>query len=509
VRSTRRELIAAGSALALAGAAPAWSARRHVATGALFSHGVASGMPATRSARLWTRLDGLEREALAWVEVARDPDFARVVDRRRVSVDPARDFTVHTRARGLKPGERYWYRFHTRDAASDVGTFVTARPAGSSEPLRIGFFSCQRYSTGWYTPHPHLAAEPDLDLVIGLGDYVYWAAGPGPRQDKLGANGDGNVQTLPEYRDKYRLYRSDRDLQAVHAAAPYLHIWDDNDVENNYTGDIEGTDGANRRVPWPERRANAYRACFEYLPIDRFSGDEATRIYRRVPLGIADVFLVDGRQYRDDQPCDDEAAKPCPEAYEEGRTMLGAAQKAWLKAELEASRAPWKVLANDVMMMPLDSLPYQQINNDQWDGYAAERAELMRFLVDRGIKDVTVLTGDIHTFFAGVVTTTGRIDGTAAATEFVGGSITSEGIAELLFGRDNEEQFGPLGEQLRLTNPHISYVDMQYRGYGVMEVRPEELRVEFKAVRTVEQPTSDVFSLQRFRVPRGEPRVET
>jgi phosphodiesterase/alkaline phosphatase D-like protein len=132
----------------------------------------------------------------------------------------------------------------------------------------------------------------------------------------------------------------------------------------------------------------------------------------------------------------------------------------------------------------------------------------MEFLVAKGIKDVTVLTGDIHTFFAGTVTTSGRIDGTPAATEFVGGSITSEGIAELLFGRDSEEQYGPLAEQLRLTNPHIAYVDMQYRGYGVMEIRPDELRVEFKAVRTVEEPRSDAFTLQRFRVPRGVPQVE-
>ena len=149
------------------------------------------------------------------------------------------------------------------------------------------------------------------------------------------------------------------------------------------------------------------------------------------------MFLLDTRQYRDEQPCGDVTIQPCDPADRENpaRTLLGPAQKAWLKDGLQRSRAAWKVVANQVMIMSLDVPARSPVNPDQWDGYAAERRELLEHVSARGIKDVTFLTGDIHTFFAGNVTPSGRegappVDGVPVATEFVGGSVTSEGIGD-------------------------------------------------------------------------------
>ena len=514
---TRRDLLAAGlggaGALLLEPPLPAIGARRRrprLAPDGAFTHGVASGLPGPRQVVLWTRLDGHDRTMPVRLEVAADPDFRRVVHREVVDAVRWRDFTARARvpARRLRPDRQYWYRFETRTSESPVGRFKTALPADSREPVRIGFFSCQNYARGFYTPHAALAAEPDLDLVICLGDYIYERTGETFRPDRTGANGDSEVQTLPEYRDKYRLYRTDLDLQAMHAAHPFVAVWDDHEFENNYNGAQPSASNANtdvRRVSYEERRRQAFLAFFEYMPVYRMRG-ELDRIYRRIGLGAnADLFLLDTRQYRDPSPCDGVTVEPCPRSETDApRTLLGPAQKEWLKAGLAASTATWKVLGQQVMMMSLDGVPGTTLNVDQWDGYAAERHELMRHVLDRRVGDVTVLTGDIHTFFAGTVTTTGRSDGMPAATEFVGGSVTSNGIADRLGG----DEAVVVTERVTTTNPHMAYTEQRRKGYGVLEARRDELLVEYKAVESVEMRPSPAFTLQRFRVARGSTAVE-
>jgi alkaline phosphatase D len=216
------------------------------------------------------------------------------------------------------------------------------------------------------------------------------------------------------------------------------------------------------------------------MPFGRIDCPEPNRFYRHLRLGAnAELFVLDTRQYRDDQPCGDRFFVPCAESTQPGRTMVGERQKAWLKDRLAASDATWKVLANQIMLMALDLPLGNPINPDQWDGYAAERAELMQFVADRDIANVTAITGDIHTFFAGLVTTTGRIGGTPAATEFVGGSITSLGVPETLGfpPGDRSRDAALLTERLETQNPHIKFNNHAFGGYGVLECRPDELLV--------------------------------
>ena len=474
--------------------------------GGRFAQGVSSGQPAGNGITLWTRLSDVERTSRLQVEISRDADFRSVLYRQDVVADERRGFAVHHRAQHpvLRPGEQYFYRFATCDQDSPVGRFRTQRPADSREPVRVGVFSCQKYHQGWYTAHAGLAAEPDLDLVVCLGDYVYEEVNREQRiperQDRIGANRDGEIQTLDEFRAKYALYQGDRDLQAMHAAHPFAAIWDDHEVENDYAGTTEG-DVVDRRIPFEQRKANGYRAWREQLPLLAPSGAERV-IYGRVPLGAnADVLLLDERQYRDPLLC--EPVQPCPQATAEPpRTLLGEAQKRWLKDELERSRATWKLVANQVMIMALDLPTGVPINADQWDGYAAERREILEHVLAKDIENVAWLTGDIHTFFAGTVTTSGRTGAPAAATEFVAGSITSEGIAEE-FNNQNL-----VSDRIREPNPHLAYVDTKERGYAVIEARPDELLVDFRHPETVFAPQSPVRTLASFKVAAGSTEVQ-
>jgi alkaline phosphatase D len=493
-------------------------AARAATTDGVFRQGVASGEPGPRAITLWTRLDELDRPAVVDLEVATDPGFANVVHAAQVPVEPDRDYTARVRLQdgSLAPGAEYHYRFATAGADSPVGRFRTARPADSREPVRIAFFSCQEFIAGFYTAHADLAQQ-DVDLVVCLGDYIYEQAfaDDTSRNAPVRADDsapDGEAQTLDDYRRKYTLYHTDEHLLEVRRQFPLLAIWDDHEVEDNYAGEHPGGAAKSRRVPFAERRANGYQAWREQMPRVA-TGD----IYGSVPLGAAELFLLDSRQYRDDQPCnpsDSFVSNPCPPTdYDApGRTLLGAQQKAWLKDSLAGSRAQWKLIANQVMITSLDAPPHNPLNTDSWDGYGAERAELIDFLGAQGIDDVAFVTGDIHTYFTGEVTRTGRrgpTDGPVRATEFVCGAITSPGVVDRVADTEPERVAAATAADaaVRGNNPQIVYSNQAYKGYGLVEARPDELRVTYRAARETRRQPSEVFTLRSFRVEAGQPAV--
>jgi len=494
------------------GAGAARRPRRPLLRRGRFNQGIASGEPGLHGMTVWTRVEGLTSDRRVVLEVSPDEDFRRVVFRQNCAAKVAKDGVVKTRVnKGLKPGERYFYRFEARDNASPIGRFQTLRPADSREPVRIAFFSCQDYQAGYYGAHQAIARE-DVDLVICLGDYIYEKNFyEGPRRDTLGGNRDGEVMTLPEYRSKYKLYRTDRDLQTMHAAHPFLGIWDDHEVEDNYAGTLPGGAADDRRgVSFMARRSAGYRAFYEWMPF-RVSQRAWTPGFKTLRLGRqAELILLDERRYRSDQPCDDQFFVPCPPAEQGNQTLLGLGQKEWFKERLARSPASWKVVANQLMIMALDSGNGAPINKDQWDGYGRERREILSFVRDRGIRDVTFITGDIHTFFAGDVGIDGR-GPESVATEFVGGSVTSLGIPELVKDASGAPltpaQITALSSQLRTTNPHLRYDEQQSRGYGVLTASANELRVEYKAVNAL-QRTTQARTIGAFRVGRGDPRVQ-
>ena len=279
-------------------------------------------------------------------------------------------------------------------------------------------------------------------------------------------------------------------------------------MEDNWAGDRGGHQTPNRRVPYEQRRFNGLRTFFESMPVRR-PARGGFQIYKSIRLGAnAELFLLDQRQYRDPQPCNDTFVVPCPEAETAPRRYLGDTQKSWFKDGLEASRATWKLVGSQAMIMALENGPSSPSNKDQWDGYGAERREVLEHVAARGVQDVAFLTGDIHTFFAGEVGTDGR-GPESVATEFVGGSISSLGIPESVESVTNipPEVVFQATQNFRTVNPHLKYDDQKRRGYGVVEARGEELRVEFRAVEALRRSTV-AERLAAFRVARGTPRVE-
>ena len=513
---TRRGALAAAGAATVPFIVPrsvlAATRRPAFAGSGTFPSGVASGSPGLRSATVWTRLGDMDRSAQIGLEVARDPDFKNVIDRRRLPAHAARDHTARARIQGdrLSPDERYWYRFFTRTTTSPVGRFKTARPADSREPVRIAFFSCQRYEHGFFTPQDGIAAEDDLDLVVSLGDYLYdQDSSPKVRNDDTGKPND-HAETLAQWRAKHRLYRSDERLQRMHAAHAFIPIWDDCEVEGNWAADEEsaspGPERDPRQVPFLEKRRNAYQAFFEHMPLFRFASEQ-TRIYRSLRLGAnAELLMLDTRQYRDPQPCEGgKPGRPCPDAEAPGRKRLGEQQKAWLKDRLVASDATWKVLGNAQMMMALDVPTGVPLETDSWNGYGAERREVLDHVVDRGVQNVTSIVGDVHVYFAGDLTTTGRAGGRPAGTEFVGASVSHDALAV----SGDEQRDAVLTERVQQANPHLRYANFRHHGYAVLEARPDQLEVTFRAVRSVAERRSDTFTLERFLVDAGTPQVRT
>ncbi|MEH3054899.1 MAG: alkaline phosphatase D family protein [Patulibacter minatonensis] len=489
-----------------------------------FAQGVACGQVDERGATLWTALDGLEASSRLGVEVATDPEFAHVVVRTEALADPTAAGTARVRiGGGLDPAERYWYRFETSDgSSSQVGTFRTVPPPDSHEAVRLAFFSCQDFLVGNYAAHRDLATQ-DVDLAVCLGDYVYEQAFFDGAVRAVPSTPDGQARTLDEYRALYRTYHSDQHLRDVRAASPIHAIWDDHEVEDNYAGTRPG--GASRKgraVPFAERRAAGYQAWFEAMPVVRDPADP-NRTYGARRIGLVDLIGLDTRQYRTDQPCnpDDRFLSLCVDptaTLRASATLMGATQRAWVIDRLRSSTAAWKLIANQVMAMSLDLTPGITINTDAWDGYAHERALLCDAIRAGGVQDVAFFTGDIHTFFAGAVTRTGRHrsvpvlglkQGAPVAAELVVGSITSQGIADRL-GKDERSRNAAakvLDPILRGANPHLRYANSAYKGYAIAEATAGALTVEYRAVREPRLEASEVFSLATFEVPRGQATV--
>jgi alkaline phosphatase D len=502
---SRRNFLAAVSTLA----APAvWT--RAAAQGRLaadpFRVGVASGEPAPDGVVLWTRLvtdpaalgGGMGQEAVAvgW-EIAEDPGLRAIVRRGEASARPDRGHAVHVELAGLKPDREYWYRFTAGGHSSAVGRTRTApEPGADVRRLRIAYGSCQKWEAGYYAAHRHLAAD-NPDLVLFLGDYIY---------EKAAARGDDVVRPHPEtdaldlatYRQRYAWYKADPDLQAAHAAAPWVVTWDDHEVSNDYGGDAD-------RTPLPRdlflrRRAAAYRAYWENMPLRRSARPRGPDmpLYRALDWGrLARLAVLDDRQYRNRRTCDavsDGKRIPydCAERLDPSRSLLGDAQERWLRDRISGSPARWNLLGQQTLMGEL-RLEDAKVSNDGWDGYPATRRRILETWRDAKVANPVALGGDVHCFFAGDL----QLDrkGPVVGTEFVGGSISS-------LGRANRSLAGAM-----LVNPHIKYAEGETRGYGLVDLSPGACAVTFRGVADARDRASPVRDLARFVVEDGRPGV--
>lgn len=338
-------------------------------------------------------------------------------------------------------------------------------------------------------------------LIVHLGDYIY--EGPGRDHFVRKHVGDRELDSLDDYRARHAQYKTDAHLQAAHASCPWLLTWDDHEFDNNYASDIPSGPRADRGE-FVVRRANAYQAYYEMMPLRRRSIPRGPdmRLYRKASFGrLAELLVLDTRQYRTDHPNGDRLSPLNEAALNPNNTMMGRRQQGWLKASLLASQGTWNVLAQQVMMGMVDLKPgeEEQYSMDSWPGYAAERIGLVEFLANRRVPNPVVLTGDIHSNWVNDL----RVDDRKAelpvvATEFVGTSISTGGNGPL----EPKNQAAILAE-----NPCVRFRNVQ-RGYVRCTVTPESWRSDYIVVEDITKPGEPAVTRASFAIESGRPGVQ-
>lgn len=473
-----------------------------------FTLGVASGDPAPDGFVLWTRLapkplqadGGLPKRAIQvdWT-VAHDERMQQVVRAGSAIAHPEAGHSVHVEVAGLEPGREYFYRFVAGGEASPTGRTKTLPALGSPVGgIRFASAGCQKYEDGYYTAWRHVASER-VDFVFHYGDYIYeynsvQSARKLPVIRKVPGVTDESY-SLDEYRVRYAAYKLDADLQAAHASAPFVMSFDDHEVDNNWAGDI-----SSQNTPvelFLLRRASAFQAWYENLPLRHAQIPRGPDIlaYRRLLIGdLVAMNVLDTRQYRSDQPCGDGARSDCAEARHPSRTMLGPVQEQWLYEGFRRSPARWTLLAQQVPIIQRDTNRDPAIyatHMDKWDGAVAARERLLGAAADALLRNLVVVTGDVHHNCAGELKRDyAQPDAPSVGVEFIGTSITSNGD-----GSDTTPRFDDLLRQ----DPHIKFYNNQ-RGYVLHTVDRKRWQADYRVLDQVSVPNGNVSTRASFVV---------
>jgi alkaline phosphatase D len=435
-----------------------------------FTLGIASGEPLPDGVVLWTRLavDPLNADPrhpggmtpksvdVRW-QLAEDDRFTRGLRQGAIQALPMWAHSVHVRVDGLKPGTDYYYRFRAGSQQSQIGRTRTADDPASTRPVRFAVANCQRYEHGFYTAYKHLAEERP-DVVFHIGDYIYELRQSAHVARQLGPI-SGEATKLHEYRQRYARYKTDPDLQAAHAAAPWVPTWDDHEVLDNYRGRGDGSEA------FRKRRAAAYQAYYEHMPLRVRPQDGHLQMYRRRTYGVvADFMVLDARQHRD------------------ATTMLGTAQEQWLLSRMITTPVRWRVLVQPLFFARrFVPGPPPNLRTDSWDGHPAQRSRILAV----NAPGLVVFSGDVHDAWAGELKTD-FLDPASATVgvEFVGSSISS-----LPPETDSDAVLA--------ANPHLRFFDGR-RGYLSCTAGMGEMRVAYKAVDFVDRAGAPVQTVAEF-----------
>lgn len=482
-----------------------------------FTLGVASGDPTPTGVVLWTRLamDPLADDGkggmpgrdipVRW-EIADNPRMRGPVARGAVRARASDAHSVHVEVEGLRPGREYWFRFRTGRHVSPVARTMTS-PAAHEMPasLAMSFASCSHWETGYFTAYRYLA-DDQPDLVLHLGDYQYeYAAktdGSTPRQ-----HAGPETVDLATYRLRHAQYKTDPDLQQAHAVAPWLVVWDDHEVDNNWAAGVpentdpdQWNDTAQRFLA---RRAHAFKAYYENMPLRRSSIPRGSdmKIYRRLHWGrLATFHMLDTRGYRDDQACGDGWDDNCEEALDPSRSITGAAQEQWLAQGFRDSTARWDLIGQQVFFTQRDGNEDPDIrnaSNDGWDGYVGSRDRVTQSWQDAGVRNPVVLTGDVHKHWAADIKTDYTDpDSPVVGTELVASSVTS--------GGDGDPEWS---DPIMAWNPHLKFSGNQ-RGYVRTSITGDGMQADFQSLDRVTTRGSAIRTQASFRIADGVPGLQ-
>ena len=446
-----------------------------------FFHGVASGDPLPDAVILWTRLTtpASTADTVYW-EISTDTLFTSLLQSGFAMAMPARDFTVKVDVQGLQPDRWYYYRFRHQNAFSLMGRTRTAPAPSSQTEARFAVLACSNYQDGFFNAYRDIVRQNEVDAVLHLGDYLYEYGindfSPGIDSSRLHSP-SGEIFSLGEYRARHSQYKLDEDLREIHRQFPFICIWDDHETANDaWTGGAQNHTEASEG-PWEERKNAGRQAYYDWMPIrDRVSGQTDT-IRRQLHWGgLISLILLDTRLEGRQQQIGTSGAA----VNDTNRTLLGSEQLAWLKAGLAQSTARWKLIGNQVMISPLRILG-SAVNQDQWDGYPAERTKVLRFIRDNNIDNVVFLTGDIHTSWANDVpldlsSYNGSTGAGSVASEMVCSSVTSSSFVN----------FSVPVALIRAFNPNVKYAELSKKGYLTLQVKQAEVQGDWVHMSTVQ-----------------------
>lgn len=484
-----------------------------------FKHGVASGDPLSDGVILWTRVSGASGESLdvTW-QVARDAAMQSIVATGSTQTSAARDYTVKVDALGLPSGTQLFYRFMLGAQASPIGRTRTL-PTGSIDAAQFAVVSCSNYPYGYFNAYRDIAQRDDIDAVIHLGDYIY-EYGMGEyateRAEELNRVPEPPTEllTLADYRQRYAQYRSDADLQALHASHPMIVVWDDHELANDAWRDGAENHGNREGVDegsWPARRDDAIEAWFEWLPVRGEPDRGKTRIFREFRWGdLVKLIMLDTRLYGRDQQPDvsqtDGSRDSVTAVINKGkRQLLGRKQQRWLRTQLRDHDTTWQALGQQVLLGPLytpdlepvldmdkpSMLPPEALQHyiatsktnppgllDTWNGYPWARQKLLGDIQRYG-NNTVVISGDLHTAIAGNVPL--ETGGDAVTAEFMTTSVTSPGFAKYL----PEREPGALGAAMLQQNPDLRYIETERNGWLCMTFTHDECVGEWHLLDTI------------------------
>jgi alkaline phosphatase D len=482
-----------------------------------FTLGVASGDPTQDGFVLWTRLapEPLDPdyviEGLVDVlcEISEDEAFTKIVRREFAVARPDNAHAVHVEVGGLKPNRPYFYRFRVGLATSPIGRTRTTPEFGAPlSKLRFAWHSCAHYEQGLFTAYGDLAKQ-NPDVILSLGDYIYEVSyGAAVRRMPV-----EDAFSLKDYRLIHAVHKMDKDLQAAHAVAPWLYIWDDHEVANDYQGNFgKVLPGQSVETDFPIRKYNAYKAFFENQPLrarSRFDAINRMRIYGQSGWGdLLDFTLLDTRQYRSKGACLPEGRQEavsasratCAELQDPSRTILGARQERFVSENFMRAPFKWSVLVQPTLFATLfqksdkgDPTAY----TDGWSAFEPARQKIIDIMARRR-REVSsvVIGGDMHGFWASDVKLDyAKPESDTVAVEFVGGSITSQSF--------NYERWN----RIFPDNPHLKWQDDRVRGYGLVDVDARLMDVRLMSTPTTWRRDQPFTTLKRYQVERGQARL--
>ena len=485
-----------------------------------FALGIASGCPTHDSIVLWTRLldDGVFSSNLPnqdipvkW-EVALDSQFGNIIKSGFTNAVAALAHSVHVEVTDLPANTWFHYRFSVGGHTSRVGkTRTFSAPSTTDlELMKVAFASCQHFERGYFSAYTHMAKE-NPDLVVFLGDYIYEYA---PGRTGVRSHSGNWCLSLNDYRKRYAQYKSEPELQDIHAACPWITTWDDHEVQNDYAGLNPGSFGP--YTDFRKRRASAYQAYYEHMPlrasvlIEGLAGlDKGAemRIYGNYRYGnVVNLSVLDTRQYRDVQACTpsgktgSDVIDPdgCESLASESRSMLGMQQEEWLMKQLEDSAdQTWTVIVQSTLFGAriYKTAEGVRIWNDGWDGYPATRKRILDGFLKNKVSNPVIFGGDVHENWVGYIKEDyANSRSKVLGFEFCGTSITSDD------GKNTTAR--------QRNNPHFIYSEGLRRGYSIAEFTKDKLIVSLRAVLDHRVKNSDIETLVTFTMTKGSKKME-